>query len=64
MTPVALTKPQEALLRELAKFSRYVASEYKPGIRLMELGFTKDDGHSYTEITDAGREWIKEMDAK
>jgi hypothetical protein len=59
-----LTKPQEALLRELAEESRYVACQYKPGIRLVELGLAKNIGWRHLAITEAGRQWIKERDAK
>jgi hypothetical protein len=59
-----LTKPQEALLRELEQEPRYVGESYSPGKALLELGFAEDVGWSHLEITDAGRKWIKERDAK
>jgi hypothetical protein len=59
-----LTKPQEQLLRELERGVRYVADQSEPGRRLLAIGFAYDTGWRNLEITDAGRRWIKEMDAK
>ena len=64
MKPIKLTKPQEALLRELGNWPLYVADCYKPGNALVSLGLAHPRGYGYLEITDAGREWIKERDAE
>jgi len=58
-----LTKPQEALLRELNERAQFVAEEYRPGQRLLSLGLTWYD-RDIMLITEAGRQWIKERDAK
>jgi hypothetical protein len=64
MKPIKLTKPQEKFLRELAIEPRFVASQYKPGRRLLAIGFAEGIGWKKMAATDAGREWIKERDAK
>jgi hypothetical protein len=67
MTPVKLTKPQEALLRELANGPKCIGFRNHPRYRLLSLGFItyRQDGMTWwTVITDAGREWIKERDAR
>jgi hypothetical protein len=63
MKPVKLTKPQEALLRELAKHARFVTEEYRPGQQLLSLGLTWYVG-DIMHTTAAGRQWIKERDTK
>jgi hypothetical protein len=64
MTPVKLTKPQEALLRELAGKPRYVVENYAPRKRLKGLRFVSEIEWSIFQVTDKGREWNKERDAK
>jgi hypothetical protein len=65
MTPTKLTKPQESLLRELAKEAVCIDRSYEPAVVLVRCGFVREEFYasSILLITDAGREWIKERDA-
>lgn len=64
MKPIKLTKPQEALLRKIAGSPWYAADGYAPRERLLKLAFAEDVGFGMLAIATAGREWLKERDAK
>jgi hypothetical protein len=57
-----LTKPQERLLREIAKKPQHVVDYYPPGKALREAGLVKEIG-GWLTLSAAGQEWLEVSDA-
>ena len=62
MAKYKLTMPQYCLLVDISDRPEVVYEHYRPGMKLLELGFATSTrtcfGHIKLTITDAGKEWL------